>query len=565
MKVLYTLLFSIFTLSAVYSQLLSEYDLPQPYNYNAYPDSYEERAIYFGQQPYSWNGKTIVFNHGFNNTAETFLGTSDNMYKWAYEQGYRCVFVSTHQGESMWDDAAALNQAMEQIETRWQAGTYYYLGYSNGGKAIDIVMSVYDKKDWFVSAVTLGTPYKGTPLANIAQYPAISWVADLIGLGGALETSTTYYMESVRPLLDNHTNNRPDKFYHFGYTGYNQFWSNPFGTYVVMSVSGSVISAMGWGDNDGTTPYNGHYKSGSHIMQRKGVKYNHLNLTRNHRVWNAAETVFSGGNYNRIAAFEPKEKNIEFSDYQIVYPENNVLSVAQERESYEKIVLSEKQELESEEYRPEMVSFDKGLHKVALGQEKELAIFKDVKGKGFYFEKTDSELIIRNYDDTSMENSNISIELFSLKGKSSLAVSDKLLSFEFDAQENRFVAKTDGLEEGVYALKIRVENEMYARDMISGFVLGEISLKDKIQKAEQAVYASTGNVQVLSLSDTRSRISISDKVETAVSLNVYDVNGNVVLSKQFAHSHSLDFDLPKGMYIVNVTYNHQTVSKKHLK
>lgn len=310
MKKIKTIL-PVFLLLLIHSSILSAqsyttYQLPEPENLSPlFVGSFTESAIYYGDIPsQSIDKPVLVFVHGFIDLANLWFAPGNHMYDKAFDDNYRTAFVATTRGEGMWTNGEILSEMLEDITSHYGVSDVIIIAHSNGGKASEVAMFQHDKKDLVDKVITLGTPFKGTGIANLAETPAFNWLVDFIGLGGGTATSTTYYMEGVaRPILDNLSNNQPEKFINFGAWGYNNALSI---TAPVMLVSGGLLNYMGagpsTGGNDGVTPYYSSTRPGG-SQQWPGYcywwwcnnesQYNHIDITFDYVVWDEIEPYFS--------------------------------------------------------------------------------------------------------------------------------------------------------------------------------------------------------------------------------------------------------------------------------
>ncbi|MEL7219885.1 MAG: alpha/beta hydrolase, partial [Bacteroidota bacterium] len=236
-----------------------EIQLPNPDNMSLlFFGAIAESKIYYGETPSNNQDKpVIVFVHGFIDLANLWFTLGNDMYEEAYDDGYRTAFVALTRGEGMWTNGAILADMLEDITDHYGVDDVVIVAHSNGGKSAEVAMFAENKYDLVDRVITLGTPFRGTGVADLAETPAFNWLVDFIGLGGGTSTSTTYYMDGVaRPILDNDPDNQPGKFINFGGWGYKNGTTIIF---PVMTTSGTLLNAMGGrpssGGNDGVTPY----------------------------------------------------------------------------------------------------------------------------------------------------------------------------------------------------------------------------------------------------------------------------------------------------------------------
>ncbi len=313
---LFTLLLVAFSLNNIQAQNnYTEYQLPHPDQLSPlFVGSLTESAIYYGKTPsFSSNKPVLVFVHGFIDLANLWFAPGNDMYERAYDSRYRTAYVAMTRGEGMWTNGALLAEMLEDITDHYNVKDVVIVAHSNGGKASEVAMFYENKSHLVDRVISLGTPFKGTGVADLAETPAFNWLVDFIGLGGGTSTSTTYYMEGIaRPILDNEPDNEVKKFINFGAWGYND------GTTIaapIMAVSGELLNNMGGGPstggNDGVTPYYSSTRPGGSPQWpgycawwwcNEESEYDHMDITFDYVVWNEIKPYFTGNlNYFKTA------------------------------------------------------------------------------------------------------------------------------------------------------------------------------------------------------------------------------------------------------------------------
>ncbi|WP_292008661.1 T9SS type A sorting domain-containing protein [Chryseobacterium sp.] len=537
----------------------------------------QERIIYYGATPSNWNGKTIVFTHGYNGTNATFIDNNALIYKSAFNNGYKTVFITTTKGESMETNAALFAEGLEQVKAKLGTSKFYMAAYSNGGKSIDLALSIYGKNDMAIKVATLGTPLKGTQIANAGQWPGISWVASTSYPNAGMETSTTYYMENVRNIVDNHPNNDPSKFYHIGHIGYNILSNNGFTSYLQNLATGNIIKAMGGGNNDGTTPYYSHYKTGGHIVLQDGEgKRNHSNLPNDEYSWNKILEIFGGDpSYpiaNKSAEKADSQSAAEFSDYQLVYNDKPQLIIKKDEEKYELVSIKEKIQ-SPRDTLSQTNTYKKGVYIAPATQEKYLNIYKSTENTGFLLERDaiNERLIIKDIQGADLKNSIIQAGAYMISKKSDADYTKQKqlpVSFKYDSGTQSYIASLKDFRDGIYTMNIHIENDRYARDLISGFVMGKISFPPLHSTISNETKPSSRDIAIVNnvLLNT-AYVLIQEPISTPVDLSIYDTSGRQVFKNTYTgNSGSIELpSLQKGMYIVNVSFNSKNASLKYLK
>lgn len=150
----------------------------------------------------------LVFVHGKGGSAATwwqptvYHGTND-MYDYAYNHGYRTAFVDLHPEGTMWDNGQLLSGLLDQITAYFGVNKVVVVAHSKGGVDANAASVHYGAAPKISRVITLGTPHRGTPLADLAYSSWASWLAELLGQ----RTEATYvmqtaYMEYFRSITD---------------------------------------------------------------------------------------------------------------------------------------------------------------------------------------------------------------------------------------------------------------------------------------------------------------------------------------------------------------------------
>ncbi len=327
---LFTFLFSCsFVLQA---QIYNSVQLPTPDNLTPlFVGSIANSKIYYGAEPANAdpNKPVIVFVHGFIDLANSWFLPGNEIYDEAYADGYRSAFVAMTRGEGMWTNGHILGGMLEDITDHYGVDNVVIVAHSNGGKASEVAMFYQGKRALVDRVISLGTPFKGTELANLSQTFWFSWLVDFIGLGDGAATSTTYYMQGVaRPYLDNLPNNQPQKFFNFGGWGWN------VGTTLaapVMYTGGLILNANGSGSNnggnDGVTPYWSSTRPGGLEVWGPGYgnpdsRYDHLDIASDY-VWDDIEPYFTGPLGTLRAVPTNEQPQAKRANVQYLYSEGN--------------------------------------------------------------------------------------------------------------------------------------------------------------------------------------------------------------------------------------------------
>ncbi len=165
---------------------------------------------YLGATPpnVDYSKPVLLFVHGKGGSAQdwwsstVYHGTND-MYAYAYQNGYRTAFVDLYPDKSMWDNGYLLNSLIDRIRSYFGVSKLAIVSHSKGGVDSNAASVHYGSAPKVSRVVTLGTPHWGTPLADMAYSSWTWWLAALMGqLNDATYVMQTGYMNYFRSITD---------------------------------------------------------------------------------------------------------------------------------------------------------------------------------------------------------------------------------------------------------------------------------------------------------------------------------------------------------------------------
>jgi triacylglycerol lipase len=144
----------------------------------------------------------LLFVHGWNSDASTWSGSNDMEAK-ATTAGYRTAFLDVYPDRTMWDNGVLVAAAVDQVKARFTGAGVVLVCHSKGGVDGQTAL-VYDGAASKVERlITLGTPHRGTPLADLAWSWWAGWLADLLGSrNDGNRVLQTGYMAAFRAQTD---------------------------------------------------------------------------------------------------------------------------------------------------------------------------------------------------------------------------------------------------------------------------------------------------------------------------------------------------------------------------
>jgi pimeloyl-ACP methyl ester carboxylesterase len=246
--------------------------------------------IYYGAIPpnVSYTKPVLVFVHGYNSSAHTwwqetaYHGVND-MYTYAYNNGYRTAFVNLHPDKDMWTNGSLLNTLIDQIRSYYGVSKVTIIAHSKGGVDSNSASVHYGARSKISRLITLGSPHKGTPLADLAYSSWAGWMVDIFGGQNqavySLQTGQMNYYRSITPT---------DTIPQYTFSGYKCGPINSAMWYGCMAISG---------EDDGVVPvWSTRIPGGTHL---KEGYWDHDEIKMGSRTW----SYFSS--YIQTAAVAP--------------------------------------------------------------------------------------------------------------------------------------------------------------------------------------------------------------------------------------------------------------------
>ncbi len=584
----------------------TEYQLPSPYELSPlFVGSISDPAIFYGQEPpNSSNKPVLVFVHGFVDLANAWFLFGNQMYLQSYKKKYRTAFVAMTRGEGMWVNGELLSRMLDDITDHYGVNDVVIIAHSNGGKASEVAMFEHNKRNKVDRVISLGTPFFGTGLADLAEAPLLNYLVDFIDLGGGTATSTTYYMEDVaRPYLDNHPHNQPGKFINLGAWGYKN-GSTPMAP--TMFLGGGVLNLMGGdpstGGNDGVTPYYSSTRPGGHQIWdgwcwswwcNLTSKRDHIDVAFSQYVWSSiapwieaplqlrmanpdgGKEIAEGrgavleSNYEIISTFDGTADFFTVGEdagkvtVNLLYGNGDETFSASKggvsHDLSENIVQGKKRGFAS---TTELENMEAGRYYIETDALEFGAFVSYEKGPILTYENqgvwTEGEAItlvteLRNADDdatlTGVITYNVTLDGVKVPGGPSYVV-------EFEKVKDKYRAVLpEGLSRGVYNLVIQAEGESYRRSIVGGFAVKPQEINQGAS-FERKFEAASLNVFPNPAEDFAT-VEFEIKEEGLSYINLYNAYGSKIASKSLEGfelgAGRVDFDMSqysRGVYFV---------------
>jgi triacylglycerol lipase len=144
----------------------------------------------------------LLFVHGWNSDATTWSGSNDMEAK-AAASGYRTAFLDVYADRTMWDNGPIISGAVDQVKAHFPGAGVVLVCHSKGGVDGQTALVYYGASAKVDRLITLGTPHRGTPLADLAWSSWAGWLAGLLGSkNDGNRVLQTGYMASFRAQTD---------------------------------------------------------------------------------------------------------------------------------------------------------------------------------------------------------------------------------------------------------------------------------------------------------------------------------------------------------------------------
>ena len=180
-------------------------------------------SVVFGAiPPNSQNQPVIIFVHGWFDNGYSWFMAKNKWYHSAYNQGYRTAFFFHSFSDEFEKNGKVIAQMIRETCRHYNTDKVIAICHSKGGYDMDYAL--YNENIWdsVQGVITMSTPYYGAPIADFIANPLLRFVLENIPIVGPIfkgkgtfQMQTAYMAGVVRPMIDNHPDNRPEKFHCF--------------------------------------------------------------------------------------------------------------------------------------------------------------------------------------------------------------------------------------------------------------------------------------------------------------------------------------------------------------
>ena len=599
MKIKFTLLalIAFFTVSA---QSFREVQLRKPNRISPlFIGPIFKSTIHYGATPSNYNGKVIVFNHGYIDLNQIQFLFDNSFYEQAYEEGYQTVFVATTRGGGIWKNGRLMAEALDIITDKYNVPDVYIIAHSNGGKAAEAAMISFDKNDKVKKVFALGTPYWGTYIADVSQFPLLRWAWSLTGLNEGARTSTTYYnRDVVRPLLDNDPNNNPGKFVVLGVTGFDR-GSNLLAR-AGFKLTGGIIAPK-QGTNDGVSPYSSTLRPGSTSVFSENDpngRIDHIDVGLGQFTWQYIVPFLTNDQEKSVVKAAPYQLSTRIeSDYYLVHSENEYDQIILDKNAtYALTTVLHKNENATFQLFPDgnknsgaTRSFTSKNHETTISisnyknsitsKSPFVAFVRPQNNLRMYFDQEksgDSPILKAGFFSKSKQH--LSLEGVSMRAtitKTSTLMGEEIEGssevYTFNLSDKEFVFNTHTLSPGVYSILLTGEKENeFKRSILTGFVVGDIASEMAAVFSEQQLHKDPSGFKLIpTIIENEASLSFNNIPGTDLELRIFDIGGKEIVREEVRPSSLSQIDisntvshLTPGIYILKV---HNFPSVKFIK
>lgn len=223
----------------------------------------------------------IVFVQGKNGSSTSWYGETEyhgvnDIYTKAYQAGYQTVFVQLYDAagngsENQYTNGELLASMLADISRHFNGQKVNIIAHSKGGPDTQAALIHYGAYPYVGKVITLGSPHRGSELADLAYSWYAGWLGDLLGQNDAGTYSLQVgEMARFRSLTDGHTNRNKNKYYTVAGTDHGPAFS-------ALSLGGAYLSS--YGANDGlVTETSSKLSYGTHLFTDSSIDHDNIRM-----------------------------------------------------------------------------------------------------------------------------------------------------------------------------------------------------------------------------------------------------------------------------------------------
>jgi hypothetical protein len=177
--------------------------------------------------PNSADNPVVVYVHGWFDNGYAWFMAKNKWYENTYNAGYKSAFLFHSYSDEFEKNGKVIAEMIRKTCRHFNTSKVIAVCHSKGGFDMDYALYNENLWDTVQGVITLSTPYWGAPMADLIATPLIRSVLENVPIVGPIfrgkgtyQMQTAYMVGVVRPMMDNHPNNRPEKFHCFGAWGF---------------------------------------------------------------------------------------------------------------------------------------------------------------------------------------------------------------------------------------------------------------------------------------------------------------------------------------------------------
>lgn len=176
--------------------------------------------------PNSADKPVVVFIHGWFDNGYAWFMAKNKWYENTYNAGYKSAFFFQSYSDEFEKNGKVIAEMIRQTCRHFNTNRVIAVCHSKGG--YDIEYALYNENMWDTvqGVITLSTPFRGAPMSDLIATPIIRTLLESVPIVGPIfkgkgsyQMQTAYMAGVVRPMMDNHPDNRPEKFHCFASWG----------------------------------------------------------------------------------------------------------------------------------------------------------------------------------------------------------------------------------------------------------------------------------------------------------------------------------------------------------
>ena len=241
----------------------------------------DRASVWYGHKPPNSESKPVlIFIHGYTKNSSCWVSDRNTMYMDAFLCGYRTAFIDTDPYGCIRSNGVSIARLIREVLEYYGVSTVVCICHSKGGLDLQGAVFYTDIGPCIHRVITLGTPYMGSPIADITcfllKFMCLGFTRDC-----GLKDLRTGAMKRFQKIYDSDALCTRVPFYSFGGTGTDKRTKRKLWNKVTKTL-------MNWlGPNDDLVLVDDAMtRNGEHVAN---VPYCHEQLFSGEIMWNVIE------------------------------------------------------------------------------------------------------------------------------------------------------------------------------------------------------------------------------------------------------------------------------------